>query len=154
MKCFFKKEEIETDRHSKIYDITEEIIRTVKESGFSNGLVLIQPLHTTVGIYVNEGEERLLEDFVLQLAKRVPHGPGLYLHDDISERKDCPSDEPINGHSHMKASFYSNPSVSLVICDGRVCLGRYQRILFAEFDGPCPRKNKDKRNYVICVIGK
>jgi len=153
MRHFLKKEEIETNQHTQLYDITSVIENIVGDSKINNGHVLIQPLHTTVGIYINEGELRLLEDMVIQLNQRVPEGIGKYLHDDLAKR-DCPPDEPLNGHSHIKAAFYSNPSVSLVLFDGRLQIGKYQRILFAEFDGPCPRKHKEKRQYLVSIVGE
>ncbi|MFH1521350.1 MAG: secondary thiamine-phosphate synthase enzyme YjbQ [archaeon] len=155
MNHFLKKEEIETRDHSRVYDITSPIEKAIEESKIKNGHILIQPLHTTVGIYLNEGEPRLLEDLVIQLNKRAPQTKGAYLHDDIDKREDdCPDDEPENGHSHIKATFYSNPSLALVLYNEKLQIGKYQRILFAEFDGPCPRKHKNKRQYLISIIGE
>jgi secondary thiamine-phosphate synthase enzyme len=153
MAWFFKEESIETDRHCKLYDITENIKNGGIESGLSEGQVLIQSAHATAGLYVNENEERLLEDFVLYLNRQAPRGNEFYLHDNIAER-DCPDDEPENGHSHIKAAFYSNASVGLVLHDKKLHLGKYQRVFFAEFDGPCPRKHKSNRTYLISIIGE
>ena len=153
MKHFIIKEEFETFEQTKIYNITENILKIIKKSEIKNGHVLIQVLHTTVGIYINEGEERLLEDFVIYLNRIAPNIKGYYRHDDISKR-DCPEDEPINGHSHIKSAFFSNPSVSLILLGGELQLGKYQRILFAEFDGPCPRKHKTKRGILISIFGE
>ena len=152
MKYFVKKEEIETKEHSEIYEITEQIEKATGESGIKEGHVIVQPMHTTIGIYLNEGEERLLKDFIIHLSNSVPQIEGKYLHDNISER-DCPEDEPLNGHSHIKSALYSNPSLSLILMNGKLQLGRYQKILLAEFDGPCPRKNKEKRSYMISIVG-
>ena len=153
MKHFVKKEELETKEHTEIYDITPSVESLVKESGFEEGHVLVQPIHTTTGIYVNEGERFLFEDLIRHLNDYVPQIKGRYRHDNISER-DCPDDEPENGHSHIKATLYSNPSLSLVLHQGQLQLGKYQRILFAELDGPCPRKYKEKRQYLVSIIGE
>lgn len=153
MKHYLKKEELKTKEHSMIYDITDVIFRNVSKSRIKSGHVLIQPLHTTVGIYINEGEPRLLTDFIMHLCNAAPEIKGRYLHDDL-EKRDCPKDEPLNGHSHIKSSLYSNPSVSLVLFNGILQIGKYQRILFAEFDGPCPRNHKEKRNYFVSIIGE
>ncbi len=154
MKYFVKEGNLQTEAEDKFYDITEEIQKFVDESGIQNGHILIQPLHTTVGIFLNEGEERLLKDFVNYLSKQAIKGDN-YMHDDIELRKDnCPPDEPVNGHSHMRAACYSNPSLSLILHKGKIQLGTYQRILFAEFDGPCPRKHKSVRKYLVSVIGE
>ncbi len=153
MKHFIKQMDIGTDKHSKFYDITDEIIKRVAESKISEGHVMIQSLHTTCGLYINEGEERLLEDFILYLNRQAPEGNDFYLHDNIAER-DCPDDEPKNGHSHIKAALYSNNAISLILNNEKLQLGQYQRIIFAEFDGPCPRKHKSKRNIIISVLGE
>ena len=103
MKHFLRESEIPITRETEIYDITEYVEGNVRESGIENGHVLIQPLHTTVGIFLNENEPRLFQDLILHLANQAPQIKGKYLHDDISER-DCPPDEPLNGHSHIKAN--------------------------------------------------
>lgn len=153
MKCFFRGCDLATGKQTRFYDITDEILNYVAESRIKNGHLLIQPLHTTVGIYLNEGEKRLLNDFENFLLKKVPLEDN-YLHDDIELREDCPPDEPINCHAHLKSAFFSNPSVSLIIFDWKLQIGKYQRILFAEFDGPCPRKHKSRRRYAVSIIGR
>ena len=155
MKHFLKKEEIKTSEHTEVYDITPIVKKSIENSGFLQGHILIQPMHTTVGIYLNENEERLLCDIKINLERVAPQIRGRYLHDDIEKRKDmCPDDEPINGHSHIKSALYSNPSLSLILSEGKLQIGTYQRILFAEFDGPCPRKHKSKRTILISIIGE
>jgi len=153
MKCVLKKGEIVTGDSTKIYDITKDIKKIVENSEVKNGQIIIQPLHTTAGVYLNEGEERLLQDFIIYLSRKVPQIKGRYLHDDLDKR-DCPKDEPLNGHSHIKSALYSNSSLSLILSKGKLQLGKYQRILFAEFDGPCPRKHKSKREYIVSIIGE
>lgn len=154
MKFFLKEESLSTKQADCFYDITEKVEGVVKESGIQSGHILIQPMHTTVGIFLNEGEKRLLGDFVNCLSKKAPQGDK-YMHDDIELREDnCPSDEPVNGHSHIRSACYSNPSLSLILHYGKIKLGTYQRILFAEFDGPCPRKHKGVRKYLVSVIGE
>ncbi len=153
MRHFAKKEGIETKEHTGIYNITPSVERLVKESGFIEGHVLVQPMHTTTGIYVNEGESFLFEDLIRHLDDQAPRIKGRYRHDNISERN-CPDDEPENGHSHIKATLYSNHSLALVLYQGQLQLGKYQRILFAEVDGPCPRKHKEKRQYLVSIIGE
>jgi secondary thiamine-phosphate synthase enzyme len=153
MRCFFRECHLTTDKQTKVYDLTDEIINYVLESKIKNGHIVIQPLHTTVGIYINENEKRLLTDFKNFLIRKVPFEND-YMHDDIELREDCPSDEPLNCHSHLKSVFFSNPSISMIIFGGKLQMGKYQRILFAEFDGPCPRTHKSKRRYAVSIIGE
>jgi len=153
MKHFLKKEVLKTEKGCRFYDITNKVEETVLKSEILEGHVIIQSVHATAGVYVNEGEERLIEDLILYLSRAAPQGKGHYLHDDIAKR-DCPDDEPLNGHSHIKAALFSNNSASLILHQGELQLGKYQRIFFAEFDGPCPRKHKSRRNYLVSIIGE
>ncbi len=152
MKYYLKKSELTSEKPTDIYDITKNIEEHARNSEIRNGHVLIQPLHTTVGIFLNENEKGLFNDLSIYLSKNIPEKNG-YLHDDL-ENRICPPDEPLNGHSHIKASLYSNPSLSLIMSESKLQLGKYQRILFAEFDGPCPRKHKDVRKYLVSIIGE
>jgi secondary thiamine-phosphate synthase enzyme len=124
----------------------------IAESGIRNGHVLIQSKHTTTGILLNENEAGLLEDIIKHLTQQVPEDKE-YQHDDLSKR-DCPPDEPLNGHSHLKAAHYTITSLALVLHDSELQAGKYQRIFFAEFDGPCPRKHKSVRKYLVSIIGE
>ncbi len=129
--------DLATGSSTEVYDLTDEILNYVAESRIRNGHLLIQPMHTTVGIYLNEGESRLFRDFVAGVEKRMSCSP--------NELVDC--------HSHLKSAFLSNPSLSLVIFGGVLQMGKYQRILFAEFDGPCPREHRSRRRYAVSIIG-
>ncbi len=149
---FFERIEIKTDKHTKLCDITNDIAGIIERSGIREGNIIIQSNHTTAGLLLNEYENGLLKDFENFLDRHAPRLNG-YVHDDILKRKNCPEDEPINAHSHIKSALFTNPSVSLVLHDGRLQLGRWQRIIFCEFDGPCPRKNKDKRSCSVQIIG-
>lgn len=153
MKHFIKKEEIETKEHTKIYNITSSIKNIIENSKITEGHVLIQPMHTTIGIYLNEGEKLLFEDLIKHLDNQAPQTKEKYKHNNIPERN-CSPDEPENAHSHIKAALYSNPLLSLILHQGKLQLGKYQKILLAEFDGPCPRKHKEKRTYTISILGE
>lgn len=155
MKFYQERDNVLTFKPMSFHDITKKVFEMINRSGISNGHVVIQSLNTTVGIYLNEMEKRLLKyDVPEELLRCYPIRTGRYKHDDIELRSDCPNDEPINGHSHLMAMFSANPSLSLVLVNGVLQLGQYQRIIFAEFDGPCPRKHKGIRKYVVSVIGE
>jgi len=150
----YRKElKLRTHKSSEIYDVTDKINDVVKESGIQEGLVLIQSKHATTGFVVNENEPNALEDIIEYLDKQAPYDNG-YKHDDPSLRKDCPEDEPKNCHAHIKSSCYSQSSITWSVSEGRLELGRYQRVLFQEFDGPCPRKHKTMRKYLIKIMGE
>ena len=154
MRVYKKEMGLETLKPDRFYDITDNVESAVLESGILEGHLLVQVMHTTVGIYVNESEKFLFGDLVIHLNRQAPQISGRYAHDNIAERN-CPDNEPENAHAHIKAVLYGNPSVNLIVSGGRLQLGKYQRILFAEFDGPCPRDGKNgKRRYLIHIIGE
>ena len=104
---------------------------------------------------MNEFEKRLIKyDLKIELSREYPLVIGRYKHDDIHKRKGCPEDEPMNAHSPLKSMFCSNPSLSLILHERSLLIGKYQRIIFAEFDGPCPRKHKDSRKYFVSILGE
>lgn len=123
---------LETKEGVSFYDLTPKIKEFLAESNIKNGQVLVFTKHTTTAIIINENEERLLEDFRLYLEKLAPKN-AKYLHDDITLR-DCPSNERLNGHSHLKA-FLLNSSETIPIIEKNLVLGRWQAVLFIELDG-------------------
>ena len=132
-------------------DITKHVQEVIHRSGIVSGQVVVQCLHTTTGILLNENEENLLYDFSRYIELKIPEDK--WAHDLISNRRNCPPDEPENAKAHIIAAFFSQPSVALILSEQELVLGRYQRIFFAEFDGPCPRPQKTERNVVVSVLG-
>ncbi|MEO8482877.1 MAG: secondary thiamine-phosphate synthase enzyme YjbQ [Acidobacteriota bacterium] len=132
-------------------DITDDVREIVRRSNVVVGQVVVQCLHTTTGIIVNEDEENLLRDFSLYIETKIPKEK--WTHDHIPGRKDCEPDEPENAKAHIIAAFFSQVSVALAVSDSDLVLGRFQRIFFAEFDGPCPRPQKTERKVVVSVVG-
>ena len=115
-----------------IQDLTAPIIELVSNTLVKRGYVLIFTKHTTTALKINENEARLLKDMQAHFDRMAPcHGK--YLHDDIHLR-DCPPDERPNGHSHLKAMTL-NSSEFIPIIDGALALGKWQSILFLDFDG-------------------
>ncbi len=145
--------ELRTKKRNAIYDVTDEINKVIKKSGINEGIVLVQAYHTTTGIVVNENEPNALEDIINYLSKQAPFNTN-YKHDNPSLRKNCPEDEPINCDSHIKSACYSQSSIVWSVSNGKIDLGKYQRVLFQEFDGPCPRKHKSMRKYLVKIIGE
>ena len=129
---------ITTIRPTQFIDITDRILALVNASGVGSGIVNVQTLHTTTGIVVNEHEPLLLGDFESTLDIAAPIG-GRYRHDDSAVRTvNVTPDERPNGHAHCRALLLG-VSASLNIVDGALRLGRWQRVFFAELDGPRER---------------
>jgi secondary thiamine-phosphate synthase enzyme len=103
------------------------------------GLVNVQSLHTTVAIVVNEHEPLLLTDFKNLLEQLAP-AAGTYRHDDPSARTvNVTAEERRNGQAHCRALLLG-PSACLNVIDGRLQLGRWQRVFLLELDGPRERQ--------------
>ncbi len=129
---------LRTMRPTQFIDITDRITALVDISGVSLGIVNVQALHTTTAILLNENEPLLLTDFEATLSRTVP-AERRYLHDDPSLRAiNLTPNERRNGHSHCRALLLG-ASACLNIVEGRLMLGRWQRLFFVELDGPRER---------------
>jgi len=116
--------EIETRKSVDVVDITDHVMRTMRESDVENGILLVYSLHTTTGLAINEADEALINDILNLLQRIAPRGAG-YQHD----RGDG------NAHAHLQATLLGN-SLLIPIEGGRLVMGMWQRILFFELDGP------------------
>ena len=129
---------ITTRRATEFVDITDRLGAIVATCGIRARLINIQTLHTTTGIVVNEHEPLLLTDFESTLEQAAPAG-SCYHHDDLSVRTvNLTPDERINGHAHCRALLLP-VSACLNVVNGRLLLGRWQRVFLVELDGPRER---------------
>jgi secondary thiamine-phosphate synthase enzyme len=146
MRTLTRVVEAETTRHLQFLDITDEVVRSLGESGVQNGFAVVFSRHTTAGIRINEHEPLLLEDMTALLEQLVPQASG-YRHDDFTVRTvNLTENERVNGHSHCR-SLLLGASESIPVVDGKLLLGRWQRLFLVELDGPALRE------YVIQVVG-
>jgi secondary thiamine-phosphate synthase enzyme len=119
--------QVNTPDHSVMVDITDLIIRKVQESDVRSGLCVVYVPHTTAGITINEGADpAVVEDILAALDRLVPW-KGPYRHMEG------------NTAAHVKASLMGN-STKIIIDNGRLALGTWERIFLCEFDGPRTRK--------------
>jgi secondary thiamine-phosphate synthase enzyme len=141
------KVRIVTERHTEFIDLTDSLEELLAESRIVTGFVNVQSLHTTAAIVVNEGEPLLLDDFESFLRKAAPDDVR-YWHDDETIRTVNlnPGERP-NGSSHCRALMLGT-SACLNIVNGRLMLGRWQRVFLAELDGP------RSRDISVLVIGE
>jgi secondary thiamine-phosphate synthase enzyme len=118
--------------------VTDRLQRLVADAGLRSGILNVQTLHTTTAVIVNEHEPLLLADFQAFLESAAP-AHGRYRHDDTSARTVNVTDaERSNGHSHCRALLLP-PSACLNVTNGRLLLGRWQRVFLVELDGPRER---------------
>jgi secondary thiamine-phosphate synthase enzyme len=129
---------LETTRALEIVDLTDRVEAFVAAARLETGWVNVQARHTTTGILVNEHEPLLLEDLARLLERVAPRDAG-YAHDALHLRPGVPPDERPNGHSHAKASLL-RASETLNVSAASLQLGRWQRVLLVELDGPRSRQ--------------
>ena len=128
---------LHTKTHRAYVHITPQVEALVKKSGVREGMVLVSAMHITAGVYVNDNEPGLIEDIDQWLEKLAPFNPN-YQHHQTGED---------NGDSHLKALLIHH-QVIVPITAGRLDLGTWQRIFYAEFDG-----QRDKR-IIVKVMGE
>jgi secondary thiamine-phosphate synthase enzyme len=122
-----------------VVDLTAHVERFVRGAELRAGWVNVQTRHTTTGICVNENEPLLVADLVALLERLAPRGEGLYSHDELHRRPGVPPEERPNGHAHAKALLLRTAE-TINVAEGRLQLGRWQRILLVELDGPRDRE--------------
>src|ERR1700753_649030 len=113
-----------TDARDEMVHITPQVEAIVRRSGIIDGLCFVSPMHITAAIYVNDNEDGLIEDIGVWLEKLAPRWPG-YKHHQTGED---------NADAHLKALLLHHET-TLPITNGRLDLGTWQRIFYAEFDG-------------------
>ncbi len=120
-------------------NITREVQEAVDESGVQEGLVLVNPMHITASVFINDDEAGLHQDFLEWLDKLAPYKPSrdAYRHHRTGED---------NADAHMKRELLGR-EVVVAITKGRLDLGTWERIFYGEFDG-----RRDKR-VLIKVLG-
>ena len=126
-----------------LYDLTDELKEFVAQSGVKHGTLNTQTLHTSAMIAVNElNEPMLLGDLAIKLRGFAPKTEK-YLHNSALRTVNrCEEDTHCdrNADAHVKSTLFGSPSVALIVRDGELVLGQWQRIALIEFDGPRTRK--------------
>jgi len=121
-------------------DLTEELLRAVKDSGVTEGCVVAFCTHTTAALLINEWEQGALEDIRARLEELIP-GDVSYAHDDLERRtQNLQEDhERPNGQSHVAQMILGGSSHAIPVSSGEPMLGKWQRLLLLELDEPKER---------------
>ena len=125
-----------TEQRQEIVRITDEVAAIVETSGVRDGTVLVSAMHITAGVYVNDWERGLMEDISVWLEKLAPAGLP-YEHHHTGED---------NADAHLKRTIVGH-QVVVPITDGRLDLGPWEQLFYAEFDG------QRKKRVVVKVMG-
>ena len=126
-----------TKKHREYVHITPQVEQILRKSGVQNGIVLVSAMHITAGVYVNDHEDGLIHDIDAWLEKLAPFKQD-YQHHQTGED---------NGDSHLKAILVHH-QVILPVTNGKLDLGTWQRVFYAEFDG---QRNK---RVLVKVMGE
>ena len=138
MKSFRKELWFEVPGRRGFVNVTRQIEACVRESGVREGLVLVNAMHITASVFVNDDESGLHQDFEKWLEHLAPHAPvKQYRHNDTGED---------NADAHLKRQIMGR-EVVVAITDGKLDFGPWEQIFYGEFDG-----RREKR-VLVKVIG-
>ena len=125
-----------TKKRQEFVRITDEVAGIVQKSALREGMALVSAMHITAGVFVNDWESGLIHDFQAWLEKLAPAGLP-YKHHETGEA---------NADAHLKRTIMGH-QVMVPITDGKLDLGPWEQIFYAEFDG------QRKKRVVIKVMG-
>jgi secondary thiamine-phosphate synthase enzyme len=126
-----------TKRRQEFVRITDEVAEIVRRSGVQEGFVLVSAMHITAGVYVNDWEDGLVRDFQEWLETLAPSGLDYHHHRTGEDNADAHLKRTIMGHQ-----------VLLPITAGRLDLGPWEQVFYAEFDG------QRRKRVVVKVMGE
>jgi secondary thiamine-phosphate synthase enzyme len=124
---------VETTDRLELVDLTDTAMAFVRRSGIQEGLLSLWSMHTTCAVFINESQPALEVDIKAFLETAVSRAQ-YYRHNDPAH-SDC---DRANADSHLRAMLLG-PSVTMQISGGELVVGRWQRVLCAEMDGPRTR---------------
>ena len=125
---------VTSEERTEFLDLTKQIRDAVQKHPIAEGIVLVNSLHTTCALLVNEFQGALIDDLKRMVSDLVRERNG-YRHDD-PRFSDC---ERGNAHAHLRAALLGR-SIAVGLAGGELSLGRFQNIIFAELDGPRSRQ--------------
>ncbi len=126
-----------TEDQRDLINITDEVSQRVRDSGVREGFCLVSAMHITAGIWVNDNEPGLWQDFWEMLESLAPYRAD-YRHHLTGED---------NGDAHLKRSLIHHQAI-LPVTDGKLDLGPWEQVFYAEFDG------RRRKRVVIKIIGE
>jgi secondary thiamine-phosphate synthase enzyme len=127
--------------HRRDYiNITSQVEELVRKSGVQNGLCLVNAMHITASVYINDAEQGLIQDYDDWLEKLAPFdsSPQRYRHNRTGED---------NADAHMKRQIMGR-EVVVAITDGRLDFGPWEQIYYAEFDG------RRRKRVLVKIVGE
>ncbi|MGV8152498.1 MAG: secondary thiamine-phosphate synthase enzyme YjbQ [Candidatus Nanoarchaeia archaeon] len=142
MKSFTQYLTINTDKEREIINITSKVEEAITKSRVKEGIVLVNSMHITSSVFINDEEQGLKQDFLTWLEELAPYKPYNppkgYNHHNTGE---------INGDAHLKRTIMGR-EVVIAITKGKLDFGPWEQIFYGEFDG------KRNKKVLIKIIGE
>ena len=138
MKTFRKELWFNVPSRRAFINITPDVQQCIDESGIKDGLVLVNAMHITASVFINDDEPGLHHDYDKWLEKLAPHEPVSGYQHNVGED---------NADAHMKRQIMGRESV-IALTDGKLDFGTWERIFYGEFDG------RRKKRVLVKIIGE
>ena len=138
MKSFRKELWFDTKARREFVNITDQVQEALRESGVKEGLVLVNAMHITASVFINDNERGLHRDFDDWLEKLAPHAPvSQYRHNNGED----------NADGHLKRTIMGR-EVVVAVTQGRLDFGPWEQIFYGEFDG------RRRKRVLVKIIGE
>jgi secondary thiamine-phosphate synthase enzyme len=138
MKSYRKELWFQTPTRRAFINITGEVEETLRESGVTEGLVLVNAMHITASVFINDDESGLHHDFEVWLEKLAPHEP-------VSQYRHNGGED--NADGHLKRQIMGR-EVVVAVTKGKLDFGPWEQIFYGEFDG------RRKKRVLVKIIGE
>ena len=139
MKSFRHELVFHTKDRRDYINITRDVQKAINQSGIKEGLCLVNAMHISASVFINDDERGLIHDYDQWLEKLAPHAPiDQYRHNDTGED---------NADAHMKRQIMGR-EVVVAITDGELDFGPWEQIFYGEFDG------RRRKRVLIKIIGE
>ncbi len=126
----------DTKKRREYIRITDDVQKFLDETGLREGFILVSAMHITAGVYINDWENGLIKDIDNWLEKLAPEDPKYHHHNTGED----------NGDAHLKRILI-NHQVTVPVTDGKLDLGPWEQIFYAEFDG------QRKKRVILKALG-
>ena len=130
MKAHTEYLELRTAKRREMVNITGQVAQAVRQSGIKEGLCLVNAMHITASVFINDNEAGLHRDFDRWLEKLAPFSPDGYQHNLTGED---------NADAHLKRTVMGR-EVVIAVTNGKLDFGPWEQIFYGEFDGQRPKR--------------
>ena len=139
MKSYYKELWMEVPQRMDFINITPDVLHALQESGIQEGICLVNAMHITASVFINDDESGLHRDYKRWLEELAPHEPLSRYHHNLTGED--------NGDAHHKRELMGR-EVVVAVTEGKLHFGTWEQIFYGEFDG-----NRRKR-VLIKIIGE